>query len=81
MKINTGLAIPMMAAMSAVDQAEQMDKQKKVTVFVQNDLGVPFPRAVSTLAAGCLPAQASSGERASQRTFNYSSPLDSRFSR
>ena len=52
MRIKTGLAIPMMAGMSArLDQAERMAEQK-VTVYKQNDLGVPSAKAGSTLAAG-----------------------------
>ena len=51
MKIKTGLAIPMMAGMSArLDQAERMAEQK-LTVSKQNDLDVPSAKAGSTLMA------------------------------
>jgi hypothetical protein len=51
MKIKTGLVIPMMAAMSArVDQADRVAEQN-VPVYVVNNLGVLFPKAVSTPTA------------------------------
>ena len=66
MKIQTGIAIPMMAAMSArVDQAERM-AQQKMTAYAQSNVDGPSPKRSQPSPPECTQAQASNGERGSR---------------
>jgi hypothetical protein len=67
MKIKTGIAIPMMAATSAlVDEAKRMAEQK-TTVSAQSDVDVPSsPKLSQPSRPECTQTHASSGERGSK---------------